>query len=81
LLDISRARAPTLWLLEHARQARADFDMLLGSLYLLIEGAGIWSPDAMFAGPSLLRSGRFFVIQERHESKVHVQLLMAVKES
>jgi hypothetical protein len=27
-------------------EARADFDMLLGSLYLLIEGAGVWSIDA-----------------------------------
>ena len=30
-------------------EARADFDMLLGSLYLLIEGAGAWSPDARLA--------------------------------
>ncbi|MHB8884401.1 MAG: DoxX family protein [Methylovirgula sp.] len=29
-----------------AHEARADFDMLLGSLYLLIEGAGTWSVDA-----------------------------------
>jgi uncharacterized membrane protein YphA (DoxX/SURF4 family) len=29
-----------------AHEARADFDMLLGSLYLLIEGAGAWSVDA-----------------------------------
>jgi uncharacterized membrane protein YphA (DoxX/SURF4 family) len=36
-----------------AHEARADFDMLLGSLYLLIEGAGAWSVDAMLA-----RSGR-----------------------
>lgn len=33
-----------------AHEARADFDMLLGSLYLLIEGAGAWSLDAMLAG-------------------------------
>lgn len=33
------------WSMMH--EARADFDMLLGSLYLLIEGAGAWSLDAM----------------------------------
>jgi uncharacterized membrane protein YphA (DoxX/SURF4 family) len=32
-----------------AHEARADFNMLLGSLYLLIEGAGIWSFDALLA--------------------------------
>jgi uncharacterized membrane protein YphA (DoxX/SURF4 family) len=30
-----------------AHEARADFNMLLGSLYLLIEGAGVWSLDAI----------------------------------
>jgi len=34
-------------------EARADFDMLLGALYLLIVGAGAWSLDAM-----LTRDGR-----------------------
>lgn len=34
-------------------EAPADFDMLLGSLYLLIEGAGAWSLDAI-----LVRNGR-----------------------
>jgi uncharacterized membrane protein YphA (DoxX/SURF4 family) len=29
-----------------AHEARADFCMLLGALYLLIEGAGAWSLDA-----------------------------------
>ena len=44
------------WSMMH--EARADFDMLLGALYLLIEGAGAWSLDAMLArdsGPSHLR--------------------------
>jgi uncharacterized membrane protein YphA (DoxX/SURF4 family) len=44
------------WSMMH--EARADFDMLLGSLYLLIEGAGAWSLDARFAsgsGPIYLR--------------------------
>jgi putative oxidoreductase len=30
-----------------AHEARADFCMLLGALYLLIEGAGAWSLDAL----------------------------------
>jgi putative oxidoreductase len=30
-----------------AHEARTDFDMLLGSLYLLIEGGGAWSLDAV----------------------------------
>jgi uncharacterized membrane protein YphA (DoxX/SURF4 family) len=36
------------WSMLH--EARADFIMLLGSLYLLIEGAGQWSLDARLAG-------------------------------
>ena len=32
-----------------AHEARADFCMLLGALYLLIEGAGTWSLDALLA--------------------------------
>jgi putative oxidoreductase len=47
---------PGFWSMMH--EARADFDMLLGALYLLIEGAGAWSLDAVLArtsGPSQLR--------------------------
>ncbi|HUI20257.1 MAG TPA: DoxX family protein [Methylocella sp.] len=33
-----------------AHEARTDFCMLLGSLYLLIEGGGKWSVDAAIAG-------------------------------
>jgi|SRR5579863_2120521 len=42
-----------------AHEARADFAMLLGSLYLLIEGAGAWSLDALLARETQagLRSG------------------------
>jgi uncharacterized membrane protein YphA (DoxX/SURF4 family) len=36
-----------IWSMLH--EARADLDMLLGSLYLLIEGAGAWSLDARLA--------------------------------
>ncbi len=32
-----------------AHEARADFDMLLGLIYLLIEGGGVWSFDALLA--------------------------------
>lgn len=32
------------WSMMH--EARADFDMLLGAIYLLIEGGGAWSVDA-----------------------------------
>jgi uncharacterized membrane protein YphA (DoxX/SURF4 family) len=35
------------WSMLH--ESRADFCMLLGSLYLLIEGAGAWSLDARLA--------------------------------
>ena len=31
-------------------ESRADLSMLLGSLYLLIEGAGAWSIDAVLSG-------------------------------
>ena len=37
-----------LWSMAH--EARADFCMLLGSLYLLIEGGGVWSIDAALVG-------------------------------
>ena len=32
-----------------AHEARVDFDMLLGSIYLLIEGGGAWSLDAVLS--------------------------------
>jgi putative oxidoreductase len=35
------------WSMLH--ESRADFCMLLGSLYLLIEGGGAWSLDARLA--------------------------------
>jgi uncharacterized membrane protein YphA (DoxX/SURF4 family) len=36
-----------------AHEARADFCMLLGTLYLLIEGAGTWSMDARLTRKSI----------------------------
>jgi len=41
--------APGFWGMTH--EARTDFSMLLGSLFLLIEGAGPWSLDAWLAEP------------------------------
>src|SRR5438128_12690178 len=35
-----------------AHEARADFCMLLGSLFLLVVGAGRWSLDAKIASPT-----------------------------
>ena len=35
-----------------AHEARTDFSMLLGSLFLLIVGAGVWSLDARLSKPS-----------------------------
>lgn len=36
-----------IWSMLH--EARTDFDMFLGALYLLIAGAGLWSLDAMLS--------------------------------
>jgi hypothetical protein len=33
-----------------AHEARTDYCMLLGGLFLLIVGAGLWSMDAALAG-------------------------------
>ena len=35
-------------------EARADLTMLLGAIYLLIEGGGAWSLDAMLARRSVI---------------------------
>ncbi len=44
------------WSMMH--EARTDFCMLLGSLYLLIEGAGTWPLDAMLARKRALLTSR-----------------------
>jgi putative oxidoreductase len=41
------------WSMLH--EARTDFSMVLGLLFLLIEGAGPWSVDARLAGVPFLR--------------------------
>ena len=50
LVAISTTKVPMLlskgfWVMAH--EARTDWSMLLGSLYLLIVGAGAWSLDAV----------------------------------
>jgi putative oxidoreductase len=44
------------WSMMH--EARADFTMLLGSIYLLIEGAGMWSIDSRLEVAGQIRTGR-----------------------
>lgn len=38
---------------EPAHEARTDFAMLLGSIFLLVVGAGAWSLDAWLAAEKL----------------------------
>jgi putative oxidoreductase len=45
------------WSASH--ESRADLAMLLGCLYLLIEGAGQWSIDAVLSDRPALKAGRF----------------------
>jgi len=40
-----------------AHEVRTDFSMLLGSIFLLIVGAGVWSLDARLAAKSPRRNG------------------------
>ena len=42
-----------------AHESRADLAMLLGCLYLLIEGAGRWSIDAVLSNRPALKTGYF----------------------
>ncbi len=46
-LTFHLAKLPRYGFWSMAHEARTDFDMLLGCLYLLIEGGGIWSLDAV----------------------------------
>jgi putative oxidoreductase len=53
LVAIATTKVPTLeeqgfWAMAH--EARTDWSMLLGSLFLLIVGAGTWSMDARIGG-------------------------------
>jgi uncharacterized membrane protein YphA (DoxX/SURF4 family) len=53
LVAIATTKVPILinegfWKMAH--EARTDWSMLLGSIYLLLVGAGAWSLDALIAG-------------------------------
>jgi len=48
-MDFSLPKRPRYGFRSMMHEARADFDMLLGALYLPIEGAGARSLDAMLA--------------------------------
>ena len=59
LVAITTTKIPMLsadgfWEMAHA--SRTDFSMLLGSLYLLIVGAGPWSADACLSKPGPVSS-------------------------
>jgi uncharacterized membrane protein YphA (DoxX/SURF4 family) len=43
------------WAMAH--EARTDFCMVLGLVFLLIEGGGAWSADAMLAGSGVAPNG------------------------
>ena len=51
--SLSKLSSYGFWSMAH--EARTDFAMLLGSIFLLIVGAGAWSLDARLASPELQR--------------------------
>jgi len=53
--NFTLAKLPRYGFLSMMHEARADFSMLLGLLFLLIVGAGAWSVDAMRARRLLTR--------------------------
>jgi uncharacterized membrane protein YphA (DoxX/SURF4 family) len=58
LVAISTTKLPMLlhdgfWKMAH--EARTDWAMLLGSIFLLVVGAGVWSLDARIGGSGSLR--------------------------
>jgi putative oxidoreductase len=60
IVAISTTKIPILlksgfWAMAH--EARTDWAMLLGSIFLLIVGAGTWSLDARLASKATKRSG------------------------
>jgi putative oxidoreductase len=60
IVAISTTKIPMLfksgfWAMAH--EARVDYAMLLGSLFLLIVGAGLWSADARLASKAASRNG------------------------
>ena len=57
------AKLPRYGFLSMMHEARTDFSMLLGLLFLLIVGAGAWSMDAKFGGRAKTRE------EERNTTK------------
>ena len=57
------AKLPRYGFLSMMHEARTDFSMLLGLLFLLIVGAGAWSMDAKFEGRAKTRE------EERNTTK------------
>jgi len=51
--SLSKLASYGFWSMAH--EARTDFAMLLGSIFLLIVGAGAWSLDVRLASNSLQR--------------------------
>jgi uncharacterized membrane protein YphA (DoxX/SURF4 family) len=51
--SLSKLSSYGFWSMAH--EARTDFAMLLGSIFLLIVGAGAWSLDLRLASPGLKR--------------------------
>ncbi|HLG15685.1 MAG TPA: DoxX family protein [Blastocatellia bacterium] len=61
LVAIATTKVPTLlkngfWSMAH--EARTDWAMLLGSILLLVIGAGGWSLDARLSSPPVRRNGK-----------------------
>jgi uncharacterized membrane protein YphA (DoxX/SURF4 family) len=61
IVAISTTKIPILlksgfWAMAH--EARTDWAMLLGSIFLLVVGAGTWSLDGRIAAKATERSGR-----------------------
>ncbi|HEY2970927.1 MAG TPA: DoxX family protein [Pyrinomonadaceae bacterium] len=54
----SLSNLPSYGFWSMAHEARTDFAMLLGSIFLLIAGAGAWSLDARLASKTLLRDDK-----------------------
>jgi uncharacterized membrane protein YphA (DoxX/SURF4 family) len=53
--SLSKLSSYGFWSMAH--EARTDFAMLLGSIFLLVVGAGAWSLDARLASNTLPRDG------------------------
>ncbi len=51
--SVSKLPSYGFWSMAH--EARVDFAMLFGSIFLLIVGAGVWSLDARLESKTLLR--------------------------